>query len=92
MITGKKRSDVIRWFDSVGLPHESWVNEDGLRHREDGPAHIVYLTNGRIVSYYLNGIFFGTNEDGFWKFWDALTYKQREKPEILSLLVRHLNT
>jgi hypothetical protein len=36
------------WNDRKGLLCKEWVNEAGVLHREDGPAHIQYNCDGSI--------------------------------------------
>jgi antitoxin component YwqK of YwqJK toxin-antitoxin module len=63
---------------------------NGVEHREVGPAEILYYPNGsiKIERFYLNGEYLGTNNIGFWAFWDRLTDDKRNNPELLKYLVR----
>ena len=55
---------------------QRWYNEEGRRHREDGPA--VIRTNGKLF-FYLNGVYLP------FKRWLLLTPKPDEQKLLLRL-------
>ncbi len=73
-----------------GLIHFEEYYKHGARYRRDGPAIIVYGEDGKIMrETYCLTPYIGTGKKGFWAFWDLLTEKEREHPNIVRLMVKY---
>ena len=60
-----------------------WKNSKGQLHRTDGPA-VEFLDSSKV--WYVNDVFLGIDDKGFWKLWERLTPEQKKDPILLSYL------
>jgi hypothetical protein len=47
------------WTGLDSLIHKAWINAEGKYHKEDGPAHIIYYSDGLIFEEFLISLFVG---------------------------------
>jgi len=81
---------VIEYHPTGSIRSKEFFSK-GKRNRELGSALIYYNEDGLIFdeSFYSRGIFLGSNKEGFWVFWDKLTYEQRMTPDLLIYIARY---
>jgi hypothetical protein len=71
--------------------NEVYRNEEGLLHREDGPAINHYLDDGNIDEYfYINGRILGSDKEGFWNLWAKLPWEKKNNISILKTMLRYV--
>jgi antitoxin component YwqK of YwqJK toxin-antitoxin module len=48
----------MEWTGLDNTIHKAWTNAEGKYHKEDGPAHIIYHSDGLIFEefFYMNGV------------------------------------
>jgi hypothetical protein len=78
------------WKTFNGFTYKEWRNEEGLIHREDGPAFTTQYPDGSTSElFHFNGEYLGYNGLGFWVLWGMLTEEQRKAPNLLKCLARY---
>lgn len=78
-------------YYSNGLIQFEEYYKHGSLYRIDGPAIILYGEDGKIMrETYCLTPYIGTGKKGFWAFWDLLTKKEREHPNIVRLMIKYI--